>query len=107
MSLTFLFPVVDSILERGTGTMPREIFQCPNVKSLSLKNNFLEWLHPEVGNVFLRYADGFLNKVILVFVSQGFVREFFFLFRLLYKLSSLFYSQYHDFNMYGTRSAAG
>jgi hypothetical protein len=46
---TYLSPFVDSILERGTGTMPREIFQCPNVKSLSLKNNFLEWLHPEVG----------------------------------------------------------
>jgi hypothetical protein len=55
MSLTFLFPfVVDSILERGTGTMPREIFQCPNVKSLSLKNNFLEWLHPEVGKALER-----------------------------------------------------
>jgi hypothetical protein len=55
MSLTFLFSFfVDSILERGTGTMPREIFQCLNVKSLSLKNNFLEWLHPEVGKVFER-----------------------------------------------------
>jgi|688.fasta_scaffold2327675_1 hypothetical protein len=52
--LTYLSLFVDSILERGTGTMPREIFQCPNVKSLSLKNNFLELLHPEVGKVFER-----------------------------------------------------
>ena len=50
--LTYLSPFVDSILELGTGAMPGEIFQCPNVKSLSLKNNFLEWLHPEVGKVF-------------------------------------------------------
>jgi hypothetical protein len=62
MSLTFPFPfVVDSILERGTGTMPREIFQCPNVKSLSLKNNFLEWLHPEVGKALER--DVYQNSV--------------------------------------------
>jgi hypothetical protein len=51
--------LLDNILERGAGTLPPEIFQCPNVKSLSLKNNFLEWLHPEVGRL------GRLERLVL------------------------------------------
>ena len=50
---------LDNILERGAGALPTEIFRCPNVKSLSLKNNFLEWLNPEVGRM------GRLERLVL------------------------------------------
>jgi len=53
------FNFADNILERGAGPLPPEIFRCPNVKSLSLKNNFLEVLSPEVGRL------GRLERLVL------------------------------------------
>ncbi|GFR29973.1 hypothetical protein TNCT_267711, partial [Trichonephila clavata] len=43
---------LDSIFSYGqNSTLPKELFQCLNLKALSLKNNFLEQLPPEIGPV--------------------------------------------------------
>ncbi|GFV98125.1 hypothetical protein TNCV_4448842 [Trichonephila clavipes] len=43
---------LDSIFSYGqNSTLPKELFQCLNLKALSLKNNFLEQLPPEIGKL--------------------------------------------------------
>ena len=49
---------LDSILESGSELSPC-IYRCRNVRILSLKNNFLKKISPEIGNKFFF----FLKKV--------------------------------------------
>lgn len=52
-SFNFVEMYLDSIFRFGeTSYLPKELFQCLNVKTLSLRNNFLDSLPPDIGRLF-------------------------------------------------------
>ena len=51
-SFNFVEMYLDSIFKVGEETvLPRELFKCSNVKTLSLRNNFLDTLPPDIGRL--------------------------------------------------------
>ena len=51
-SFNFVEMYLDSIFKVGDVTvLPRELFKCSNVKTLSLRNNFLDTLPPDIGRL--------------------------------------------------------
>ena len=51
-SFNFVEMYLDSIFKVGEVTvLPRELFKCSNVKTLSLRNNFLDTLPPDIGRL--------------------------------------------------------
>ena len=51
-SFNFVEMYLDSIFRIGeVSSLPRELFQCCNVKTLSLRNNFLDTLPPDIGRL--------------------------------------------------------
>ena len=62
-SFNFVEMYLDSIFRAGeVCSLPRELFQCSNVKTLSLRNNFLDTLPPDIGR---------LNKLEKLFLTNN------------------------------------